>query len=93
MGNARSEKAEEAEGRQEEEEEEEMEEDRVEETWHRGMQLHNAAGPPPTPSEHYYYNTYVGPGRAGALRRVLGPDYSTFLARSLALSIYGANLI
>lgn len=54
--------------------------DGVEETWHRGMWLHNAAGPPPTPSASIIITT-----------RMRGPDVysteSTFLARSLEGSI------
>lgn len=45
------------------------EEDRVEETWHRGMQLHNAAGPPPTPTS-YYYSTHVDPTGLGPATRM-----------------------
>lgn len=47
-------------------------EDRVEETWHRGMQLHNAAGPPPTPTT-YYYSTYAGPTGPDPVTRMWTP--------------------
>lgn len=50
----------------------EQEEDKAEETWHRGMQLYNAAGPPPTPTS-YYYSTYAGPTGPDSVTRVWTP--------------------
>lgn len=70
-------------------------EDRVEETWHRGMQLHNAAGPPPTPTSYYYYSAYAGQtDRARPGDAYVGPGRSagsTFLARDRPRALHLAR--
>lgn len=55
-------------------------------TWHRGMQLYNAAGPPPTPIS-YYYSAYIwapgrGPDRRMRTRTIRPgpPDFSSSIA-------------